>query len=398
MKPRENDPSRAPFSAYHGDLPYVFVSYAHKDSAVAYPDITALHEQGYRVWYDEGIEPGSEWPEDVAKALDGCSLFLLFISPNAVASHNVWNETHFAISRKKPIVAVHIQETEMPRGLELQLGSIQAILRFRETEEQYKRRLERAFASFQHLRGEALPAAQARPVVPERQRATRWIVLSAAAVAVLALAASGWWYVKGQEKTPEPVPTPALAGAVPDTGGGATPAARPTAQPSPSPALQPASRREEAPPVGRIPNRAIICASGPGGPRVESAVAQSLSEQGVPVLPSRSEACESLADELLRMGRVPQSIVREPDARVYIAVETWVTIQDTTYWMADAGGQAALAIIGPDGARTRQFTFTGAQVGVQPSRAAATQACVNDLVEQNRAVFRSIADAVRARR
>ena len=71
---------KPPFEAYTGDKPYLFISYAHKDAKIVYPLITAWHTAGYRVWYDEGIDPGNEWPEEIAKALSLCSYFIVFIS------------------------------------------------------------------------------------------------------------------------------------------------------------------------------------------------------------------------------------------------------------------------------------------------------------------------------
>lgn len=131
----------APFQAYRGDDKFVFVSYAHKDGLSVFPTISYLRDLGYRIWYDEGIDPGNEWPEDVAKALTGAAHFLVFISPNAVESHNVRNEINFALSQKKPFLAIHIVETQLPPGLELQMGSIQAIMRFRMSLRNYRRKL-----------------------------------------------------------------------------------------------------------------------------------------------------------------------------------------------------------------------------------------------------------------
>jgi len=57
-----------PCEAYIGEEPFLFVSYAHRDGAEVYDDIRYLSESGYRVWYDEGISPGSEWPYEIEKA------------------------------------------------------------------------------------------------------------------------------------------------------------------------------------------------------------------------------------------------------------------------------------------------------------------------------------------
>lgn len=136
-----------PFEAYNGSEPFLFVSYAHKDGAIVFPELLYLYNQGYRIWYDEGIDPGNEWPNEVAAALEGCSQFLVFISPNATRSSNVRNEVNFAINHSKAFLAVHIDETPLPIGLELRMGDIQAILKYRMDEEHYHRQLGRALKS-----------------------------------------------------------------------------------------------------------------------------------------------------------------------------------------------------------------------------------------------------------
>ena len=47
---------------YEGNENYIFISYAHKRSEESLNIIRALDEAGFRVWYDDGIAPGSEWP------------------------------------------------------------------------------------------------------------------------------------------------------------------------------------------------------------------------------------------------------------------------------------------------------------------------------------------------
>ncbi|MBO4839226.1 MAG: toll/interleukin-1 receptor domain-containing protein [Lachnospiraceae bacterium] len=51
---------RADFISYEGGRPYIFISYAHKDCDKVIPVLEDLNRRGYRVWYDDGIEPGSE--------------------------------------------------------------------------------------------------------------------------------------------------------------------------------------------------------------------------------------------------------------------------------------------------------------------------------------------------
>jgi hypothetical protein len=133
--------TQPPFEAYSGDAPFIFTSYAHKDSAIVYPELDRLHRNGFRIWYDEGIDPGNEWPDEVAKALARCELFIVFISPRSVESANVRNEINFAINRKKQFVAIHVEETALPIALELRMGDIQAILKWRMPDDRYQRQM-----------------------------------------------------------------------------------------------------------------------------------------------------------------------------------------------------------------------------------------------------------------
>ena len=118
-----------PFPAYKGDEPYIFVCYAHTDDKIVYPEIQRLHDQGFNVWYDEGIDPGSTWRDEVALALTQCRAFLYFVSPKSVASTNCLKEVNFCLSRERTILSVHLEETELPIGLELSLSDTQAIIR-----------------------------------------------------------------------------------------------------------------------------------------------------------------------------------------------------------------------------------------------------------------------------
>ena len=108
---------RIPFPAYRGKEPYIFISYAHIDSDTVFPEIKCFNEQGYHVWYDEGIAPGNEWTEEIADALSGCSIFVVMMTPNAANSHNVRNEINYALDEKKPFVSIHLAETALRGGL-----------------------------------------------------------------------------------------------------------------------------------------------------------------------------------------------------------------------------------------------------------------------------------------
>lgn len=113
------------------EKPYVFISYAHVNNKIVLPAIQQLQARGVRLWYDSGIEAGSEWPEFVAEKVMNCKKFVLFISKAYLQSQNCKRELNFAISRKKEILSVFLEDVELSPGMEMQLGTYQAIFRNR---------------------------------------------------------------------------------------------------------------------------------------------------------------------------------------------------------------------------------------------------------------------------
>jgi len=118
---------KPPIEAYSGSRPYLFLSYSHKNMREVFSVIKKLAESRYRFWYVEGIEPGNEWPEEVGRALTGCQLFVVFMSPQAMESRNVRNEINLASSENKSIMVVNLQPVELSEGMKLQIGTVQFI-------------------------------------------------------------------------------------------------------------------------------------------------------------------------------------------------------------------------------------------------------------------------------
>ncbi|MFX0060919.1 MAG: toll/interleukin-1 receptor domain-containing protein [Candidatus Hermodarchaeota archaeon] len=131
-EPRKVQPAvtQIPFRAYRGTDPYVFVSYSHKDKQLVYHEIKRLNNEGYRIWYDEGIPPASRWRTEIAKAIKNCAFFLVFLSPRAVQSKYVNKEIDYAEQQDKRILPIYIEQTHLSDKLEWQLGSYQVIKKF----------------------------------------------------------------------------------------------------------------------------------------------------------------------------------------------------------------------------------------------------------------------------
>ena len=136
--------------SYRGSDPFIFVCYSHREEELIEAEIAALAASGIRVKYDEGIEPGDAWQDEVADAIETCRAFLIFVSKHSVVSHDCRRELAFALAKKRPVVAVHLDDVDVPSAIRLQLGDRQAIIRSRLTEPEYRERLTSSMLKYQN--------------------------------------------------------------------------------------------------------------------------------------------------------------------------------------------------------------------------------------------------------
>ena len=120
---------------YEGNEQYIFVSYAHRDSDTVVPIIRALQENGFRVWYDQGIQAGTEWPAYIEDHLNRCSRFIVFMTASTVESVNCRNEINYAAMLKKEMLVVYLEKTTLAYGLNLQLNSKQSLYKYRHAQD-----------------------------------------------------------------------------------------------------------------------------------------------------------------------------------------------------------------------------------------------------------------------
>ena len=119
-----NDQTLTP---YRGSEPYIFISYSHRNSGKAEEIISHMNRAGFRVWYDEGLIPGREWDENIARIIMGCSFFVALLSKEYLASSNCKDELNFARDKDKPILLIYLEDVVLPAGMELRLGRIFAV-------------------------------------------------------------------------------------------------------------------------------------------------------------------------------------------------------------------------------------------------------------------------------
>ena len=76
------------FRPYEGRRPYCFISYSHRDSETVLNVLSVLNDRKLRLWYDEGIPAGSDWPKSIEQHMRECAAVLFFLSGTALSSPN----------------------------------------------------------------------------------------------------------------------------------------------------------------------------------------------------------------------------------------------------------------------------------------------------------------------
>lgn len=120
-----------PMAVYSGEENYIFVSYSHKDTKTVLPMINDLQAAGFRVWYDSGIEAGTEWPEFIERHIINSYCMLVCISESSLDSMNCRNEVCLASTLGKKILTVYLEKTELRNGMQLMLNSQQSLFKYR---------------------------------------------------------------------------------------------------------------------------------------------------------------------------------------------------------------------------------------------------------------------------
>nr|MCR5257363.1 TIR domain-containing protein [Desulfovibrio sp.] len=118
-----------PFKAYDGNEPCIFVSYSHSDRDAVFKCLAHLHSRGFRIWYDEGIEPGASWYEVLAERIASAACVLLFMSSETQRSAYISKEITCAIAKGKHLVCVVLDGCEVQGAFELMLCDTQMMSR-----------------------------------------------------------------------------------------------------------------------------------------------------------------------------------------------------------------------------------------------------------------------------
>lgn len=112
---------------YRGSEPYIFISYSHKDRDKVMRVLDTMQHDGYRIWFDAGIDPGTEWDQSIANHIEKSGYFIAFISSNYISSDNCKDEINYARDLNIKRVLVYLEQVDLPAGMAMRLNRLQAI-------------------------------------------------------------------------------------------------------------------------------------------------------------------------------------------------------------------------------------------------------------------------------
>jgi TolB-like protein/tetratricopeptide (TPR) repeat protein len=118
-----------PLEAAHPALSKdVFVSYASQDAAVANAVVEALEGQGIRCWIaPRDVVPGSLYADEIVGAINDAKVVLLVLSEHSITSPHVGKEIERASSKRRRIIALHLDSAALTRAFEYFLSESQWI-------------------------------------------------------------------------------------------------------------------------------------------------------------------------------------------------------------------------------------------------------------------------------
>lgn len=124
--------------AYKGTDPYIFVSYAHHDAEAVFPIINRFQQAGVNVWFDEGINPGARWREELAAAIENCAGFVFFLSQGSANSSVCWTELNFALDEHIPFLTLQLEKFPLPTAMRFAIADRQSIFLYGAIEAEQK--------------------------------------------------------------------------------------------------------------------------------------------------------------------------------------------------------------------------------------------------------------------
>lgn len=165
----------------------IFVSYKAEDRRRIKPLVEALQADGYSVWWDEQIGGGTAWRHAIEAELNAARCVIVVWSERSVTPEGTFVQDEATRAQERHVyVPVTIDNVHLPLGF----GETQAVALTGWRGNRSDRRYEAVLAAVRRIvGGAAAPRSTQAPSVDRRS------VIAASAIAALAAAGAGGWFL-----------------------------------------------------------------------------------------------------------------------------------------------------------------------------------------------------------
>ena len=138
-----NVKTKIQFTPYEGKEPFLFISYSHADTEQVYKVLNRLYKEKFRIWFDETMEIGEDFREELRARIEQCTAFVLFVSNASMQSKFCGMEIITAYKLNKRIYPIYIDEdVTVPSVLSMILDNLQHVNGLNvDTEDKYIKKL-----------------------------------------------------------------------------------------------------------------------------------------------------------------------------------------------------------------------------------------------------------------
>ncbi len=123
-----NDFSKITVESYEGPEPYLFVSYSHRDAKAVNEVLQKIDREKFRIWYDDTMEIGDDFREELRTKIEHSAAILLFISNSSIQSKYCGMEIITAFKYEKRIYPIYLEDdVNVPPALSMILDNLQHV-------------------------------------------------------------------------------------------------------------------------------------------------------------------------------------------------------------------------------------------------------------------------------
>ena len=128
MENQNDNFSKITIESYNGTEPFLFVSYSHRDSVEVSRILEYIDKEKFRMWYDDTMEIGEDFREELRSKIEASCGILLFISESSLNSKYCGMEIITAYKYNKRIYPFYLEDdVKIPAALKMILENLQHI-------------------------------------------------------------------------------------------------------------------------------------------------------------------------------------------------------------------------------------------------------------------------------